>query len=53
MWKLLVTEMIVTFFMITSLACIIQAIPQYSGIQNAFMLWIGFVVPMTVSNIIW
>ena len=45
--------MIVTFLMITSLACIIRAIPQYSGVQNAFMLWVGFVVPMTVSNIIW
>lgn len=53
MWKQLVTEMMVTFLMITSLACIIQAIPQYSGVQNAFMLWLGFVVPMTVSNIIW
>jgi glycerol uptake facilitator-like aquaporin len=53
MWKLLITEFIVTFLMVISIACIVRAIPQYSGIQNAFMLWLGFVLPMTVSNIIW
>lgn len=53
MWKQLLAEFIATLFMIFSLACIIRAIPQYSGMQNAFMAWLGFVVPMTVSNIIW
>lgn len=53
MWKLLVTEFIATFLIVTSLACLIRAIPQYSGIQTAFMAWIGFMVPITVSNIIW
>lgn len=53
MWKQLLAECIATFLMITSLACIIEAIPQYSGVQNAFMLWLGFVVPMAISNIIW
>ena len=53
MWKLLVAEFIMTLLMITSIACIVRAIPQYSGVINAFLLWLGFVVPMTVSNIIW
>lgn len=53
MWKLLLTEFVMTLLMIFSLACLIKAIPEYSGIRIALMSWIGFVVPMTVSNIIW
>ncbi len=53
MWKQLLAEFCMTFLMITSIACIVRAIPQYSWVQNAFMLWLGFVLPMTVSNIIW
>lgn len=53
MWKLLLTEFIATLLIVISLACLIRAIPQYSGIQTAFMAWIGFMVPITVSNIIW
>lgn len=53
MWKLLLTEYIVTLFMVFSLAWLMQAIPEYSGIRIALISWIGFVVPMTVSNIIW
>jgi hypothetical protein len=53
MWKLMVSEVVSTFLMMVGLACIIRAIPQYSGIQNAFMIWLAFVLPMSVSNIIW
>lgn len=53
MWKQILTEFVASFLMIISIACIINAIPQYNGVQNAFMLWLGFVVPMTVSNVIW
>lgn len=44
-WKLLVTEFIATALMIIGLACIINAIPEYSGIRNAFMIWLAFVMP--------
>lgn len=53
MWKQLVTECIITFLMITSIACLVKAIPQYSGIQVGLMTWLGFAAPMTISNIIW
>ena len=53
MWKLMVSEFIATLFMTTGLACIIRAIPEYSGIQSAFMVWLAFVLPMSVSNVIW
>lgn len=32
MWKLLLTEYIVTLFMVFSLAWLMQATPEYSGI---------------------
>ena len=53
MWKLLVIEFIVTGLMINTLAFMLQIIPEFSGYHIAFMAWIGFVVPMTISNIIW
>jgi len=53
MWKLMISEVIATFLMMVGLACIIRAIPEYSGIQNALMVWLAFVLPMSVSNIIW
>ena len=53
MWKLMVSEVISTFLMMVGLACIIRAIPEYSGVQNTLMVWLAFVLPMSVSNIIW
>ena len=53
MWKLMVSEIIATFLIIIGLACIIRAIPEYSGIQNALMVWLAFILPMSVSNVIW
>jgi hypothetical protein len=53
MWKLLLTEFIATLLMIISLACLVNAILQYSGVQVGFMAWLGFAAPMTISNIIW
>ena len=53
MWKLLLTEFIASFLMITSLACLVGSITELPGAKIGFMAWLGFVVPMTVSNIIW
>lgn len=44
-WKLLVTEFIASALMVIGLACIIDAIPEYSGVQNAFLIWLAFVMP--------
>ena len=53
MWKLLVTEFIATLLMIISIACLIKAIPNFSGMHVGLMAWFGFVLPITISNIIW
>lgn len=53
MWKLLVTEFAATALMIIGLACIINAIPEFSGIKNALMIWLAFVMPAGVSVILW
>lgn len=49
----MLSELVATFLLMTGLACVINAIPQYSGIQNAFMLWLAFVLSITVSNVVW
>ena len=38
MWKLMVTELVATLLMVIGLACVIRAIPEYSGVQTAFMV---------------
>lgn len=53
MWKLMVTEFVASLLMIIGLACIIRAIPEYSAIQNAFLIWVAFVVPVMTSTVIW
>lgn len=53
MWKLLVTEFAATALMIVGLACIIGAIPEFSGVRNAFMIWLAFVMPAGVSVVLW
>ena len=53
MWKLMLAEFVVSFLMIVGLACIIRAIPEYSGVQNAFMIWIAFVLPTLTSSVLW
>ncbi len=49
----MVSELVVTFVMMIGLACIVRAVPEYSGVQNAFMVWLAFVVPISISNVIW
>ena len=53
MWKLMLAEFVVSFLMIVGLACIIRAIPEYSGVRNAFMIWIAFVLPTLTSSVLW
>ncbi len=53
LWKIMISELIATLLIIIGLACIIGAVPEYSGMKTALMVWIAFVVPLTVSNVIW
>ena len=53
MWKLMVTEFVVSLLMIIGLACIIRAIPQYSAMQTTFMVWLSFVLTTMTSTVIW
>ncbi len=53
MWKLMLTEFVASFLMIVGLACIIEAIPEYSGMRNALMIWTAFVLPTLTSSVLW
>jgi hypothetical protein len=53
MWKLLVAEFVITFLMINTLAFMLKIISVYSALHVAFMIWLWFIVPITISNIIW
>lgn len=53
MWKLMLTEFVMSLLMIIGLACVIRAIPEYSWIQTAFMIWLAFILPTLASSVIW
>lgn len=53
MWKLMLTEFIMSLLMIIGLACVIMVMPEYSGIRTAFMVWLAFVLPTLTSSVIW
>ncbi|MBP9779264.1 DUF1761 domain-containing protein [Candidatus Gracilibacteria bacterium] len=53
MWKLMLTEFIACGLMVIALACLVGAIPTMSGWQIGLMTWVGFVLPMSASNVIW
>jgi hypothetical protein len=53
MWKIMLTEFIATALMMIGLACVVRAIPEYSGMQSAFMIWLAFVLPTMTSTVIW
>lgn len=49
----MLTEFVASALMVIGLACIIVAIPGYSGMRNAVMLWLAFVLPTLMSTVIW
>lgn len=53
MWKLLLTEFITTFMLMTTLAFLVTQIQWYRAIAIAFFVWLGFALPMIVSDVIW
>lgn len=53
MWKLMVTEFVACGLMVIAIACLVSAIPTMPGWQVGLMAWVGFVLPMSASNVIW
>ncbi len=53
MGELMLAEFVATALMVIGLACLMRAIPQYSGVQTAFLIWIAFVLPTMTSTVIW
>jgi len=53
MWKLMVTEFVACALMVIAIACLVSAIPTMPGWQVGLMAWVGFVLPMSASNVIW
>lgn len=53
MWKLMLTEFIACALMVIAIACLVSAIPTMPGWQVGLMAWVGFVLPMSASNVIW
>jgi membrane protein DedA with SNARE-associated domain len=53
LWKIMVAEFVATLLMVIGLACIVRAIPQYSGVMNAGLVWLAFVLPTMTSSVIW
>ena len=52
MRKLMLTEFIASFLITIALACLVAAIPSMAGRRIGLMIWVGFVLPMTASNVI-
>lgn len=50
---IMIVEFLATLLMIIGLACIVRAIPQYSGMMNALLVWVAFVLPTMTSSVIW
>ena len=53
MWKIMFAEFVATFFMVVTLAFLIEMLPSFSGVHIAFLVWIGFVLPTMTSTVIW
>ncbi len=52
MRKLMLTEFVASILITIALACLVAAIPTMPGRKIGLMIWIGFVLPMTASNVI-
>ena len=53
-WKLMLTEFILTFFINTILFFIASVSDTLSvALVTTCILWFGFILPTTVSNVIW
>jgi hypothetical protein len=46
-------QLLLTLFMTFSLASLAPYIPAFSTYHIAFWIWVGFLIPASVSSIIW
>jgi hypothetical protein len=53
MWKLMLAEFVATFFMVVTLAFLVEMLPSMSGMHIAFLVWVGYVLPTMTSTIVW
>jgi glycerol uptake facilitator-like aquaporin len=54
MWKLMLTEFILTFVINFTLFFIASASDTLTvALISTFIIWLGFILPTTVSNVIW
>ena len=53
MMVLMALELIATLMMMMTLAFLVKMLPGFSGMHISFLVWIGFLLPMTVSNVLW
>lgn len=49
----MLTELIATFIIVITLEFLIQVLTSFSGVHIAFMIWLGFILPVTAGNVIW
>lgn len=53
LWKLLLAEFVATFIMVMTLDFLMQMLPKFSGMHMAFLVWLGFALPMMTSVVLW
>jgi hypothetical protein len=53
MWKLLVAEFCTSFAIITALATLISLLQNVPALQVSLFVWLGFILPKTISDTIW
>jgi hypothetical protein len=53
MMALMVFELIATFLIMMTLAFLTEMLPGLSWMHVGFLVWIGFILPMIVSETLW
>lgn len=52
-WKIMLGEFLATAVIMIGIARMIAVAPEFGGIGNALFVWLMFVVPITLSNVVW
>ncbi len=50
---LMFIELLATFIIMMTLAFLTKMLPGFSGMHIGFLVWLGFILPMNVSNTLW
>ena len=46
-------ELVATFVMMMTFAFLVKMMPWFSGMHIGFLIWVWFILPITVSNVLW